>query len=259
MQEINKNFIKSSRERLKELSDAYYESSDEECDLKFNELKTYYRFLLENQTISNNNKVLYAQELIDCSRYYLKNWIVNFLNNAILKLYKKEINSLLLINNDYFLFKLLANKEIIKKIITRFDALNYFSLEYISLKILRLPESKTLFDDKNVLMEKINISIKKMNNFFENDIFQPRNSISLVSINNFFVLKNKLMEDKFVDLINNKYFFESVDNKIIVNDIFKDFLILFFNLEINDKALSLNSNDEKVIKDELEELLSFWS
>ena len=64
MEENEKIFIKKTRERVKELIILFFEDENED-DIKFNELKSYCDFLISNQKISNNNKIIYSKIFIE--------------------------------------------------------------------------------------------------------------------------------------------------------------------------------------------------
>ena len=82
------NFAKESRSKLIELTQNYFDSSDEEHDIKFNEFKKYYKLLFEDITISNNNKILYSQIVMDICINVSKNLIIKFIAQSIVKIYK---------------------------------------------------------------------------------------------------------------------------------------------------------------------------
>ena len=248
------NFAKESRSKLIELTQNYFDSSDEEHDIKFNEFKKYYKLLFEDITISNNNKILYSQIVMDICINVSKNLIIKFIAQSIVKIYKKEINRDLLINNEYFIFRFLANKEIIKNILKKRNNLNYIILHYYNI-ISRWPEWKFLGKNEFFLVENINKLKKNINQEMNKDVYEYKN-INKFTFESFMNSQDELMENKFIDLINNKRLFKIINNNIVIDDDFKNFLFLIFNLNVNENIkLNLTSNDENEIIKELENLI----
>lgn len=248
MVQNEKNFVKESRARLEELVISYFESKDDE-ENKFNELKTYYKFLMVNQLISNNNKIIYLQFFLETISVYIKKWLVNFLTSSILKIYKNEVNKDLLVN-DYFTFRLLANKEIIKDLLSKYTKLIevHFSMIYI---ISSEKEAKNFFSN----LPKISVYIK---DFLNKKNIKTMYYSDAQNLNFYFEIRKELMlsEDEYINSLNNKYLFEINDDKIFFNPEIIDFFDLFFNVKTNNLELKLKSNNEEEIRKEIDNAIS---
>lgn len=244
-----KNFVKESRTRLEELIISYFENEDVE-ENKINELKTYYKFLIVNPIISNNNKIIYLQFFLETISMYVKKWLVNFLTASVLKIYKNEINKDLLVNNDYFTFRLLANKEIIKDLLSKY--INLIDLHFSMMYFISFEkETKNFFKD----LPKIGKYIK--------DFLNKKNIKTMYysdgeNLNFYFELKKQLMlnEDEYINYLNNKYLFEMIDDKIFFNHEIIDFFDLFFNVKTDYLELKLKSNSEEEIRKEISDAIS---
>lgn len=256
MEQNEKIFIKESRLKLQN-EIINYLSDIEDDDLKFNQLKTYFMFLMSNIEISNNNKIIYSQIFFETFTNYIKDWFVHFLTNSILKIYKKDIKEELITNNQYFVFKFLANKEIIKNLLKKhFKLVDYYLLVIIN-KIYFLEEAKTLFLEKNQIFDYMLKTLE--NNLDKSTITNIKRNNSNI-LNYFFIFKKKTIEnqEKFIELLNDKNIFEKNDNdEIVIADFFIDFVELYFSLKINKINLFLDSKTEDEIKKELNENISF--
>ena len=258
MEENEKIFIKKTRERVKELIILFFEDENED-DIKFNELKSYCDFLISNQMMSNNNKIIYSQIFIETSFDYLKNWFVEFLTNSIFKIYKKELKDDLLNSNQYFTFKFLANKEIIKILLNKYiKIINYYYL-ITYYKIYSLEEANTSFSHKNEVIEYMYTILKK----YSNEKININLDIRTLNIFPFFFdFKRKMInnQDLFIESLNDKNIFEKNDNdEIIVSDSFIDFAEFYFNIKINKTNFISTFSDKENIKEQINENISLLS
>jgi hypothetical protein len=256
MEKNDKVFIKESRLKLQdEIID--YLSDNEDDDLKFNQLKTYFMFLISNVEISNNNKVIYSHIFFETFADYIKNWFVDFLSNSILKIHKQDIKKELITNNQYFVFKFLANKEIIKNLLSKYLKLVDYYISISMKKIYFLEEAKTSFSEKNDVFDYM---LKVLENDLDKSTITSIKKNNINIINYFFIFKKKIVDNQenFIELLNDKNIFEKNDNnEIMIADFFIDFAELYFSLKINKVNLFLDLKTEDEIKKELSENISF--
>jgi hypothetical protein len=260
MEETEKFFIKNSKLRIENsLIDLFETEKEEDFQIKFNELKTYYTFLIRNNTISNSNKIIFFQLFTETPQIYLKNWLIDFFVTGIIKIYKNEINQNLLIDNDYFLFKLLSDKEKLRILINKHLTITFFNMNIFKNHIMFLPEAKTMLKDRSVIIDTVNdiiININKIIDINNNNVHTSDSFTIIYNIKKNFI-ENK--EDKYIEIINNEYIFKNNEkNEIIINDKFKYFFYILLGLKVIDEKINLNTNDYKKIKKELDKIISLW-
>ena len=243
MEEKDKFFIKNSKIKLKDMMSVTLNST-EDYENNLNELKTFYLYLIENKSISNNNKVIFFQLFLESAQEHLRQKFLTFLIDAVLKIYQKETNTKLLIENDYFVFKFLTNKEIFKILIYKYSDLVSFNLQIFEKHIHDLSEAKTIMQNKNIFLDTVNYC-------------------HLDNVMLFFLETKKQIlekqEDKYFDLINNQHLFKTNDKEeIIFNSVFIEFVKIFMGLKIINKPLKLETSEEDLIRQELEELVLLW-
>ena len=258
MEEKDKFFIKNCKIKLKD-SVLLVLNSNDDYENNFNQLKTYYMFLIKSKTISNNNKIIFFQTFLETGQEYLRQKLLTFLIDAILKIYQKGANPDLLVKNDYFLFKFLSTKETFKSLLYRYSDLISFNLSMFSKHIYNLPETKTIIKNENIVFDATDSFVKHIEHNYDNNFdLDNKNDIFM----SFFEMKKQVLEkqeDKYLDSINNQYIFDINDQEeIFINDSFKEFVKIFMGLKITNKPLKLETNNKELIRKELEEVILLW-
>ena len=243
-------------DKLKEMIFEVYESPEENYNEKLNNLKTFFGFNFGDKNTLDEQKLIYCTKFSFFVSLYLKEWLVNFISSSILKIYKNEVNSDLLINNNYFIFKFLGNKLIINLLIKRnIDLINLILIFYA--KIYTNPKNFSLvIDYKNNIDNDLNENLKKIKKILKEEneidysIFTSEQKIKKI-----FDFKIFFLEERYVDVIDDGYFFEKKDNSIFISDFFKIIISLFFGFNFKEILLSLDTNDEEKIKKQFYEII----
>jgi hypothetical protein len=224
---------------------------EENCqENEIEEFLLFYTKIIKGQSVSNNIKIILSQIFFDEINLNIYEWLISFLSSAILKIYKNNdvADDNLLINNNYFLFKFLANKEIIKNLITRSLMLSNYNI-YIFM------HSMSLFPESKQSVENYSKSFLMIEFFFNNyySFFNKEKDSSMYSIYYALNIKKDLIlnQDETISIINDDYFFIKNNEKITINDKFKKFIYLYFSFIVNDFEINLNSKEEEKIKQEL--------
>jgi len=220
--------------KLEKLILSTYDFDKYEQNMKI--MNTYFLYLLNSENYSKDDKVYFIKKFSEVNNNYITDWLISFFTESILKIKSKEKD---LVNNDYFLFKFLANKEIIRKIIN------------ISLQntIFAWEKSEDYINDV-FKEEDIGDVIQKIT-FFSNIYFKIYNKmINIQNIEDFFDIKKSIVEndEKVISYIMDDYFFIEKENKIVVSTKLKEFIFFVFNIKINDVDIDINNPQEDIKK-----------
>jgi hypothetical protein len=199
-------------------------------------MNTYFLYLLNSENYSKDDKILFIKKNSEVNNNYITDWLINFFTESILKLKTKEKD---LIDNDYFLFRYLSNKEIIKKIM-------YINLQNVSFVLKKCSNYMN-----NILKEEdINDFIEKVNKY-DHIYFKIYNQkIFIQNLEDFFEIKKTIIEndEKIISYIMNDYFFIKKENKVVISDKIKEFIFFIFNIEIDDIDINIKDPYEDVKK-----------
>jgi len=245
-----KEIKKTIKEKIK------YIILEENCqESEIEEFLIFYTKIIKMKDISNNMKIILSQIFFDQISLNMQEWLISFLTSAILKIYKNNnvADDNLLINNDYFLFKFLANKEIIKNLIIK-------SLTLINYNIYIFIHSMSFFPESKQSNENYSKTFLMVEFFFNTyySFFNKEKEDNMYSVYYTLNIKKDLVsnQDETIDIINNDYFFIKNNEKLIINDKFKKFIYLYFYFIVNDFEMNLNTKEEEKIKQELKKNIS---
>lgn len=245
--------------KLKEMIFEVYESSDENYNEKINNLKTFFGFYFGNKNILDEQRLVYCTKFSFFVSLYIKEWLIAFITNSILKIYKNEVNSNLLINNNYFIFKFLGNKIIINLLINRnIDLINIIMGFYA--KIYTNPKNFSIVADyRDNVNNDLNENLKKIEKLLKEKNDENYLEITVEEkIKKIFNFKIFFLEERYIDIIDDGYFFEKNENEIIVSDFFKIIISLFFGFNIKDTLLFLDTDDEEKIKKQFYDMIDIF-
>lgn len=211
--------------------------------LKLSELKKTYKNVMSDDFFSKEDKIEISKFLSLFLRKKMKEELVIILKQIFVN---KEKNISSLVNTLYITENFYFNKNKIILMsyafidLIEFNCKFFYALFNIKDFINRIDNTNKLIDDSVSRIENIfNIKdLKEKDNKMMNYVFFKKNIIS-----------NK--NDYCFSLINNESFFIYQNDKIIVNDIFKVFLDIFFSVNVND--IDLNNT-----KNELEDLFGVY-
>lgn len=256
----SKEFNKFIKAKIVTMIEESFSLQDNENNFKekINETRSFLFSIINDQYISNTNKISFYFFFLESINNYAKEWIVEFLTQIVLKLKQKEISDEDFIKSEYFLFKFLSNKEKIKTLRTIYYDLFNVSL-FMARKIYFFVESKSIFKEDNKVIDFIKEKDRKINevlNINNNNNISNENKHSLLlkypeKLQNIL----NLYEDKFIDIINNKYFFEKKDDNIFITEPFKYFFAIIIGLNVENISFVI-SDDYVFIKNQFNEILS---
>lgn len=231
-------------EKINSMIFDFFNSTDEDYQLKKNEIGFYYGYLINSNILSIDDKKEISHIYTNSFYYYFLDFILIFLSSSIINVYKKDVDEKLLINNDYFFNRFLGNKEKIKKIFLSYQDLGEINYN-VSIKFLKQFDFKTM----QIELKKYQILIAEHHRKMV-DFFNVSDDISLYIFN----LKKIIEEDYLINFTQQKdvSFFEMNEkNEIIFSNFFILFFSAFFNFKIENKPLDLKKNNEFEIKNEL--------
>jgi hypothetical protein len=226
--------IEDSSLKLEKLILNTYDFDKYEENIKI--MHSYFLYLLNSENYSKDNKVYFVNKFTEINNKYVLDWLINFFTESILKIKNKEKN---LINNDYFLFKYLANKEIIRKII------------YINLQNLIFSWENGFNYINNTLKQEDIDSIIERFNIFNHIYFKIYNdNFRVQDIKDLFYVKKMIIEndEKVISYIIDDYFFIQKENKVVISDKLKEFIFFVFNIKINDNDIDMDNPQENIKK-----------
>jgi hypothetical protein len=183
-----------------------------EFNLKKNEIKTFLLSLIKDSGISNTNKISFCFLFFETFNNYKKDWIVKLFTKIIIKINSINQSDDYLVNNEYFIFKILSEKEDIKNIINIHLNLIYVSNILIDY-IYSFSESKSIFNNNEInkiSSHLMNFNEKIKKNFSLKFDEESNKNFNLLFDNYLIRLENIVnnFEDEYINLINNKYIFE---------------------------------------------------
>jgi hypothetical protein len=259
----DKSFIKFAKEKItKSIQELFLiEEQNADFDLKINELKTFFLSLIKDKYISNTNKIAFYFIFIEACQDCVKNWLVEFLTQIIIKLNKTHNNNIdSIINDQYFLFKFLSNKENIKNL--TLISLKLTDINFLVVRdIYFFPESKTIFNDQRSKVSNVVLEIKEeIKEIFEieDNYFAKSGGLSLF-LNYIQTLKDIVMsyEDKYINIINDQPFFEkNSKGNLSISKPYLVFIKIIFSLYIVNNEFDINNTHEN-IKKQLKDSFAF--
>ena len=239
----NKKIFDFTTQKIIDMINEIYalEANTEEFNSKINQLKIFYFSLVDNKIILEDNKFTLYKVFDYTSIEYIKNWILDFLTSSVLKLYKNEVNQKLLINNSYFAFRLLANKEILKDYLYKFNIISQIHFEKI------IP---------NFTEEEVNQHVNDLNNIIKlikNEFNIDYNSYVQNTLISYADLKNSILHNnKNILIMAEKNFFEIKNDNLVFSDFFVIFIDFMFIMKLKDDySLNLNYNTYEEIRNEI--------
>lgn len=246
-------FIKNSKTNFKNMIIDILKDNDldEEKILIF---VNYYKMIFEDKSISDYNKNLFFLLFFETINDFIRDWLLTFISSAIIKIYKinKKTDVDLIVQNDYFVFKLLANKEIIKSFLNKkiilidlvydfnYHQNNFFKNKYFK-SYLEAIKNKIIYINQNI-----------------EDVYVDIENETVLSFNDMQEYLFDKYEEKIISFFNEKYIFQKNENgEIVFTDFFEKFIKTIMNFEVINNKLSLKTDNQNEIKSELEKNILF--
>lgn len=253
----NKEFVRFVKTKFTQEIEAIFSITYESqaFETKKNEINAFLFSLINDKYISNTNKISFYFLFLEIVNNYRKAWVVEFLTQVVMKIKTINDSEDFLLQSDYFLFKILSEKENIKNLINIYIEL--ISISTIMVKVIySFPESRSVFNEEGKVMSFIAQTDKEIKELFEinenektknNYLFLKEFEKTLKIIVNFY-------EDKYINIINNKYFFEKNEDGIFITESFKKFIFIILGLKTENISF-INSNEYENVKSQFDSIL----
>ena len=239
------NLIDFSKNKILQSIDFIFNSNIDRNIIysEVSDLKKFYYSIMYNDSILKEDRLELSKFLSSLLRTKIRDWLFDFLIKILSDKKNKSVVNNLSITNQFVL-----NKNNISTVCYFFIDLMEFNCSFFDI-FFEIVNLDNRVEDTLFL---INNSKKNIINVFDVNYVDNNNIIM-----DYMALKKNVIQfenNYCFQLISDKYFFIQENNNIIINDIFKVFLDLFFSLQVNDIFIS----DENDIKNQLNNLLTIY-